>query len=87
MTELEQEVEFAKNELDKFDATMARLLKLAEDKGLKDTGILDDRVHDVANSVAAGINNEGMYSQIRYIIGVDGDEGIKEVERIFNERY
>jgi hypothetical protein len=87
MTDLEREVEWAKNELEKFETTMARLLKLAEEKGLKDSSILDEVVHDVANSKAAGINNEGMYAQIRYIISQDGDHGVQELERIFNEGY
>lgn len=77
----------AQKELEKFESEMARLMKLAEEKGLKDSGILDDRVHDVANSRAATINNEGMYSQIKYLIVNDGDEGVKEVERIFREGY
>jgi hypothetical protein len=53
------------------------LAALAEAKGV-DAAELDDLVHDVKGQEAAAINNDGLDSQIAYLIGALGVEAVKE---------
>ena len=57
------------------DEIAKRKIKLAE-------VFLDDTVHDVADGLASDINNEGIDSQMKFILehwGVDGERKIREV--------
>jgi hypothetical protein len=62
------------------------LLAKAETAGLKAED-LDEIVHELASSIAADVNNEGMDGQLAYLIGQIGVQGTaKQIERLAEER-
>ena len=62
------------------------LLAKAEAAGLTAED-LDETVHELANSIAADVNNEGMEGQLRYLIAEWGGEAVaREIDRRAEER-
>lgn len=66
--------------------SLAELASKAEVAGLK-AGDFDETVHDLANNIAADINNAGMADQIRYLIRGWGIEAAaREIDRLAEEK-
>ena len=48
---------------------------------------LDETVHELANGIAAEINNAGLEDRIRYLIGEWGsDAAAREIDRLAEEK-
>lgn len=60
------------------DATVQRLVQLAEELGVADEGYLDDRVHDMHSLPASQINNDGFEAQVRYLLPLMGEAELEQ---------
>jgi hypothetical protein len=68
------------------DRVLEQLLAKAEAAGLGPED-LDETVHDLANSIAADINNAGLEDQLRYLLDEwGGDAAAREIDRLAKER-
>jgi len=56
------------------------LVLLAEELGVQ-AADLDDYVHEAAANMAAGINNDGLDEQVRYLVAELGDEAVEDFLR------
>jgi hypothetical protein len=54
------------------------LIALAESYGIKDYD-LDDEVHDIKDEEAADICNDGISSQIRFLVSAIGEYGVEKL--------
>lgn len=50
------------------DEVLDALTGYADEQGTLDDDILDSFVHDIANKIASGVNNQGTREQIKYIL-------------------
>lgn len=53
------------------EAIQAILRKLQRSRKASDDGALDELVHDAKSAEASGVNNEGLESQLEYLLGDD----------------
>jgi hypothetical protein len=68
------------------DRVLEQLLAKAEAAGLGAED-LDETVHDLANNIAADINNAGLEDQLRYLFNEWGGEAAaREIDRLAEER-
>ena len=68
------------------DGVLEQLRAKAEAAGLGAED-LDETVHDLANSIAADINNAGLDDQLRYLLDEWGGEAVtREIDRLAEER-
>ncbi len=66
-----------------YDALVADIVEKMEEAGI-DEGTIDDTIHGLAGNEASDINNEGVESQVRAILGSCGiKDSIAEIKEIF----
>ena len=71
---------------DDLDAVVERLSDKAESAGLQPED-LDEMVHEMASSIAADVNNEGVDGQIRYLVKEMGAQHAeKQLDELIEER-
>jgi hypothetical protein len=64
---------------------LTELIKMVQAK-VTEAGILDELVHDTASATASNVNNEGIESQVKYLVNNYGLEGaIKTIEEASND--
>lgn len=63
------------------DEEIERLVKLADEEGVGEEA-LDEEVHDTASNIASNVNNEGVRSQIEFLISHGGPGAVARIEQL-----
>lgn len=70
-----------------FDEALKEIMDYADETDTRDECALDERVHDVASSIASTVNNSGFEEQVKFLLTHDGphDSTIEDIKNMLKE--